>query len=323
MRLPSLGLVIGLSGIGAVWLGAIHPAAAQDWSLTGNAGTSADFLGTTNNTPLVLKSDNKEAVRIMPNGQVGIGTGNAAPTATLEVGGSLATKTFRMTTGAAAGLVLTSDALGNATWRTGKPGPPGPAGPKGPTGAAGPAGPRGSTGATGMTGLTGSTGATGPAGPTGSTGAAGPAGPTGATGMTGAAGPGGPTGTTGMTGMTGPAGPTGAAGMTGSAGPIGATGATGPAGPAGASGPTGPQGPAGFVKLPYSATVSSASSQLTIVNMGAGSVAGFSAADPTVAGTSNPHSNFVGLYVNNGAARPRRSATTAMPGSSISRNSAI
>jgi hypothetical protein len=55
------------------------------WSLTGNAGTSpaTNFLGTTDNQPMIFKTNNTEKVRINTNGNVGIGT--AAPSAKLEV----------------------------------------------------------------------------------------------------------------------------------------------------------------------------------------------------------------------------------------------
>ncbi|MCS7226974.1 MAG: hypothetical protein NZ821_08290, partial [Gloeomargarita sp. SKYB31] len=55
------------------------------WSLTGNSGTNpaAHFLGTTDNQPLVIRTNNQERIRIAPNGDVGIGTNN--PTQRLHV----------------------------------------------------------------------------------------------------------------------------------------------------------------------------------------------------------------------------------------------
>ena len=49
---------------------------AQNWSLTGNAGTNppTNFVGTTDNEPLVFKTDATEYMRILTNGRVGIGT---------------------------------------------------------------------------------------------------------------------------------------------------------------------------------------------------------------------------------------------------------
>ena len=56
------------------------------WELTGNAGTTAaDFLGTTDNQPLVIKTDNKLAMQVDPAGKVGIGT--TAIYHMLQVGG--------------------------------------------------------------------------------------------------------------------------------------------------------------------------------------------------------------------------------------------
>jgi hypothetical protein len=56
------------------------------WELTGNAGTTgADFLGTTDNKPLLIKANNAQAVQVDPNGNVGIGT--TAIYHSLQVGG--------------------------------------------------------------------------------------------------------------------------------------------------------------------------------------------------------------------------------------------
>jgi hypothetical protein len=50
------------------------------WELTGNAGTNPDinFVGTTDNEPLVIKIHGGEALRIDTHGRVGIGTTNPA-----------------------------------------------------------------------------------------------------------------------------------------------------------------------------------------------------------------------------------------------------
>ncbi len=66
----------------------------------------------------------------------------------------------------AAGLVLTSDDSGLASWSPGTPGPAGPAGPSGPTG---PQGPQGPPGPQGQTGAAGPSGPQGPEGPPGTT----------------------------------------------------------------------------------------------------------------------------------------------------------
>jgi hypothetical protein len=51
-------------------------ALSPTWGLAGNAGTdpSADFLGTTDAEPLIIKTNNNEALRVDPEGGVGIGT---------------------------------------------------------------------------------------------------------------------------------------------------------------------------------------------------------------------------------------------------------
>lgn len=51
---------------------------AQSWNTEGNSGTnsSGNFLGTTDNQPLVIKANNTEAMRILPDGKIKIGTGD-------------------------------------------------------------------------------------------------------------------------------------------------------------------------------------------------------------------------------------------------------
>src|SRR5215467_15036185 len=44
------------------------------WDITGNSIAPTNFLGTTNDQPLVIKTKNKEAVRVDSAGKVGIGT---------------------------------------------------------------------------------------------------------------------------------------------------------------------------------------------------------------------------------------------------------
>ena len=64
--------------------------ASHFWSLTGNSGTnpSTNFLGTTDNQPLVIKTNGAEAMRVAADGKVGIGT--SSPVTKLElVGGSM------------------------------------------------------------------------------------------------------------------------------------------------------------------------------------------------------------------------------------------
>ena len=82
------------------------------WKLKGNSGTSPaiNFIGTTDSTDWVIRTNNTERMRVQGNGNVGIGT--SAPTQTLDVDGSL-----RFRTGANKSYILTSDSIGNATWQ--------------------------------------------------------------------------------------------------------------------------------------------------------------------------------------------------------------
>jgi len=174
MRSLILLATTGLVATGGTALAqqAMNPETVAPWSITGNSGTtSSDFLGTIGNEPLIFKADNNEAFRVLPNGNIGIGT--TSPGFPLDVDGRIRVTGFVLPTGAGDGLVLTSNASGAASWQAAKAGPQGPTGPavpKGATGATGPAGPIGETGATG---------ATGPTGPAGAKGATGPQGPAG------------------------------------------------------------------------------------------------------------------------------------------------
>src|SRR5215469_15523515 len=60
----------------------------MSWELQGNSGTNPpdDFLGTTDEKPVVIKTNNHETVQINPDGAVGIGT--TAPATKLHLAGS-------------------------------------------------------------------------------------------------------------------------------------------------------------------------------------------------------------------------------------------
>ncbi|UPT71717.1 MAG: tail fiber domain-containing protein [Flavobacterium sp. JAD_PAG50586_2] len=88
------------------------PVTTNLWAHNGNAGTNAatNFVGTADNQPLVLKSNNIEGLRIGTSGNVGVGT--ALPLDKFHITGNI-----RMVDGnQAAGKVLTSDVNGRATW---------------------------------------------------------------------------------------------------------------------------------------------------------------------------------------------------------------
>jgi len=90
------------------------PGSTNAWLLNGNAGTSpaTNFLGTTDPSALVMKTNNQERLRVSAFGNVGIGTNS--PAAKLDVVGSV-----KITDGTeGSGKVLTSDASGNASWQT-------------------------------------------------------------------------------------------------------------------------------------------------------------------------------------------------------------
>ena len=50
--------------------GNLFSQSGQKWSVNGNAATSGDFIGTNNNEPLVLKSNNNIGLKVKPNGEL-------------------------------------------------------------------------------------------------------------------------------------------------------------------------------------------------------------------------------------------------------------
>nr|WP_294935287.1 tail fiber domain-containing protein [uncultured Flavobacterium sp.] len=81
------------------------PGLTNDWSLTGNSGTVAgtNFIGTTDNVDLVLKTNNTEQARVTGAGFVGIGTGT--PAEQLQI-----TKNFRLPASTSTTGIIYSDA---------------------------------------------------------------------------------------------------------------------------------------------------------------------------------------------------------------------
>ena len=63
--------------------------AQTDWHITGNAGTNAttNFIGTTDNLPLIFRTNNAERMRILTTGELGIGV--TAPLQKLDVNGNI------------------------------------------------------------------------------------------------------------------------------------------------------------------------------------------------------------------------------------------
>lgn len=115
------------------------------------------------NSNIAFGTSGIERVRLDNNGNVGIAT--TTPGEKLDINGKTRTIALQVSGGSPSpGLVLTSDATGNATWQLGTPGPVGPQGAQGPIGLTGPQGPQGIPGPVGPQGPQGSPGPQGPAG---------------------------------------------------------------------------------------------------------------------------------------------------------------
>jgi len=85
--------------------------AGNDWKTTGNSGTlsTTNFLGTTDNVSLRIRTNNTEWAVIDSTGKMGIST--TAPTASLDVNGGVRVRNLPV--GVATDSVVTADANGN------------------------------------------------------------------------------------------------------------------------------------------------------------------------------------------------------------------
>lgn len=98
LKIAQNGATIGqtLTWSGSAWIPQNN---GNSWSLLGNSGTNAstNFLGTTDNQPLIFKTNSTENVRISNVGYVGISTNN--PLTSLQVNGgfSLNSTTVNLT----------------------------------------------------------------------------------------------------------------------------------------------------------------------------------------------------------------------------------
>jgi hypothetical protein len=97
----------------------------KDWSRTGNANIdTTEFIGSTDTSALLFKTNNQEALRMMGNGNIGVGT--SSPTEKLEVNGTIKAQGLKLNNlnfryEAASGLnpeKITWGAEDNAPWGT-------------------------------------------------------------------------------------------------------------------------------------------------------------------------------------------------------------
>lgn len=81
---------------GTQWVKLSTGSTSEDWSLTGNSGTNAtsNFLGTTDATDLVFRTNNNEQMRIKSSGYIGVGT--TTPTSRFDVRQSINTNNYSM-----------------------------------------------------------------------------------------------------------------------------------------------------------------------------------------------------------------------------------
>ncbi|MCS7226973.1 MAG: hypothetical protein NZ821_08285, partial [Gloeomargarita sp. SKYB31] len=84
------GQVLQYGAGGLSWVSVPTLISGTAWLLTGNSGTNptTNFLGTTDNQPLVIRTNNTERLRITESGNLGLGITN--PTVKLSLGADLA-----------------------------------------------------------------------------------------------------------------------------------------------------------------------------------------------------------------------------------------
>jgi len=89
--------IIFLFFFGALIIGSY--AQSSYWNLTGNAGTTTShFLGTTDNNPLIFRTNNVERMRILPDGNIGLGTALPIQKLHIEDGSILISKILNLPT---------------------------------------------------------------------------------------------------------------------------------------------------------------------------------------------------------------------------------
>jgi Collagen triple helix repeat (20 copies) len=172
------GKQLDVVGVGGLRVSSTNPGSgAADW-ISGNfGGMNGDrvVMGNIESTATIGAHNNLLNMwtnLVLNPGPGNIGIGTFTPSEKLEVAGKIKTNQLQVTTDAAFGKVLMSDADGNAIWSDA---PTGPAGPQGPTGPIGPEGVMGLPGTPGPPGPPGA-GLPGPPGPEGPVGPMGPAG---------------------------------------------------------------------------------------------------------------------------------------------------
>jgi len=90
------------------------------WSLTGNAGTAVatNFLGTTDNVPLAIKTNNTERLRVLTNGQVVVGGTSTSSGDVLAAYGTYAVNGYSTAANGSGVYANSTNATGFGMWGT-------------------------------------------------------------------------------------------------------------------------------------------------------------------------------------------------------------